>query len=135
MKKLVLALALVCLPMQAQQPAPAFKNGAMQVQQHWTGTANGWYPWSAEDKLCHFELGFGGGVMTYSVFHDIFKLKHSWLWTLLTGLVVGYGKEIYDRHHFGTPEHADALNTAAGFALGGFSVKIVLSPPHTRPLP
>lgn len=134
MKKLILALAL-CFPMQAQLPTQqpqgvylAFKGGTLPQaeQQKFMGTANGWYPWSAPDKLAHFELGVGGGMIAYSVFHDYLKLKHPYLWTLLTGLVVGMGKELYDRRHGGTPEYADAANTAAGFAAGGFTLKIVL---------
>lgn len=104
MKRLLLLLAL-CLPVQAQQ-------------QRFQGTANGWFPWSAEDKLRHFELGVGAGMITYTVFNEGLKVKHPMLWTAFTMLLLGMGKEWYDRHHGGTPEYADALNTFAGGMAG-----------------
>ena len=51
--------------------------------------------------------------------------KHPFWYTVLAGLAIGMLKEEYDRHHHGSPEYADALNTGFGFAVGaGFSYKI-----------
>ena len=112
MKRLALALALCCAP-------------AMAQQQKFMGTANGWAPWSAPDKLHHFELGVGGGMIAYTIFNEGFKVKYPMLWTALTMVLVGMGKEWYDRRHGGTPEFADAANTFAGGMLGaGFVYKI-----------
>lgn len=111
MKTLLLALAL-CLPMQAQQ-------------QRFSGTQNGWFPWSAEDKLHHFELGVGGGMVVYTIFNEGLKVKHPMWWTALTMALIGMTKEWYDRHHGGTPEYADAANTFAGGMVGaGFIYKV-----------
>ena len=94
-----------------------------QTQQGWSITQNGYAPWQASDKRMHFVTGTLGGVTTY-MFADIFHAKRPWLWCLLTGLAVGFAKEAWDRHHGGSPELMDALNTAAGFATPGLAFRI-----------
>lgn len=104
MKRLLLPL-LLALPLQAQQ-------------QTFVGTANGWFPWSAEDKFRHFELGVSGGMIVYTIFNEGLKVEHPMWWTAFTMALVGMTKEWYDRHHGGTPEYADALCTFEGGMVG-----------------
>ena len=110
MKKLFLTLALILtLPMQAQTP-------------HFVGTTNGWAPWSGSDKMQHFTTGIPGGMATYMLLKDT---KHPILYTALVGFAIGMYKEESDRRGkstifgpAGTPEYADAANTALGFLAG-----------------
>lgn len=122
MNRLITPLVLIFLgiaPIAAQTPQLAFH-----------GTSNGWMPWSGPDKLQHFELGAGAGMVFYSIYHDGLKLKHPWLWTVLSVSLLGYMKEIHDRHHHGDPEYADWLVTTEGGMLGGFVLHIGLDHGH-----
>ena len=98
---------------------------AVDTQQKFRGTNNGWFPWSGPDKSMHFQTGIPGGAIVYLIYHDGLKLKHPFLWTMVTGICIGMAKELYDRRHHGSPEYADAFNTTLGFAVGaGFSYSI-----------
>jgi hypothetical protein len=88
-------------------------------------TSNGYFPWSGTDKSLHFQTGIPGGVVCYQFYRGTLHLKWAFLWTVLTGLAVGMTKELYDRRHHGTPEYADAMNTALGFAAGAGGLKII----------
>ena len=90
----------------------------------WVGTTNGWDPYRNHDKGLHFATGVPGGALVYYVAKQQ-GATHPYLWVIGTGLLVGFGKEVYDHRHKGhSAETADALNTAAGFALGGMVVKV-----------
>lgn len=89
------------------------------------GTTNGWAPWSAKDKAMHFGTGMPGGAVAYFVCRDLLKLEHPLFWAIVSGLVVGMTKEWWDRYHGGSPEYADALNTAMGFAVGAVFIYVV----------
>jgi hypothetical protein len=107
MRRLLLLLA---LPLAAQT-------------QPWAVTRAGYAPWQAADKRAHFQTGAVGGFMEAAVLEG-FKVKHPYRWIIATGLVVGFSKELWDRTHKGSPETMDALNTAAGFAVGGLPVLV-----------
>ena len=96
-----------------------------QTQQGWSITQNGYAPWQASDKLMHFETGAIGGTFT-SLALGVMGVRKDriWLYSLLIGLSVGLAKEVWDRHHGGSPELMDALNTAAGFATPGLAFRI-----------
>ena len=98
---------------------------AMAQQQGWSVTKGGYAPWQANDKALHFGVGLTGGCFT-AIAQDLFRVRRDriWLYSLLIGLGVGFAKEVWDRHHGGTPELMDALNTAAGFAAPGLSFRI-----------
>lgn len=104
MRSTILALALLAT---AQLTA--------QEQQGWSVTRGGYAPWQADDKRLHFQTGFIGGMFELAALERM-HVKRPWIWVVLTGLVVGFSKELWDRHHHGSPELMDALNTAAGFA-------------------
>lgn len=99
---------------------------AQAPQQGWSITQGGYAPWQADDKRAHFQAGLLPGLVFYGVYASMLKLKHPWLWTLATGLAIGLAKEAWDRHHHGTPELMDALNTAAGFAMGGSGSAVLI---------
>ncbi len=108
MKRFLLALALLALPVQAQAP--------------FVGTTNSWFPWSGNDKFQHFTTGIPGGMATYFLFKDT---KHPILYTMAVGAAIGLYKEDADRRGkstiFGPPgqaEWADAFNTMLGFGAG-----------------
>lgn len=78
----------------------------------------------ASDKRLHFVAGAIAGSWA-ALLAEHWGAKHPYLWGLLTGIAVGYLKEVYDmRRGSGTGEIADILATGSGGALGACIVLV-----------
>lgn len=79
---------------------------------------------NAKDKRQHLCAGILAGSWG-ALLAEHWGSTHPWIWGLVTGLAIGYLKEVYDlRKGSGTAEHADALWTATGGAIGAVIVKV-----------
>ena len=80
-------------------------------------------PFASSDKRLHFVAGAVAGAWGTAIAHRL-KLKHPWVYGLLSAAALGYVKEVYDRRHGGKAEIADGVNTAVGGAVAGLTIQI-----------
>jgi uncharacterized protein YfiM (DUF2279 family) len=83
------------------------------------------------DKVAHFGVGFISGAAATSITLNNSNGRHEWIKSisvgLLTGFVLGVGKEFYDLKDYGVFNWGDAMYTTVGGGVGGVSLKFSIN--------
>lgn len=82
------------------------------------------------DKVAHFGVGYMSGAMTSGLVTAFGNGKNEWVKSIgfgtLTGVVLGTGKELYDKHQGRPFDIKDLGATVVGSLVGSVSVKIIV---------